>query len=101
MFSTKTRSSIDQNHTRLEESMDLEAMIPTDHKLLAIPGNDGEPKEASTIQILLRYPSQGSLKIRPTSWLDGVRGVAALGVYIFHAMGCWASIVAAWHSDED
>ena len=50
---------------------------------------------------LFCYPSPGSLKIRQTSWLDGVRGVAALGVYIFHTMGCWAYLAAAWHADEN
>jgi peptidoglycan/LPS O-acetylase OafA/YrhL len=26
--------------------------------------------------------------------------VAALAVYLFHTMGCWAGIVSAWHADE-
>lgn len=60
-----------------------------------------EPQGSGVIQRLLRYPPRGSLQLRQTSWLDGVRGVAALGVYIFHATGCWANVVAAWHSDVD
>ncbi|KAL2267998.1 hypothetical protein VTJ83DRAFT_2844 [Remersonia thermophila] len=48
----------------------------------------------------ISYPKPGSLRLRSTSWLDGVRGVAALAVYVFHAMGCWASIVPAWHADK-
>jgi peptidoglycan/LPS O-acetylase OafA/YrhL len=27
--------------------------------------------------------------------------VSDLGVYIFNAMGCWASLVPAWHADQD
>ncbi|RDW62119.1 hypothetical protein BP6252_11552 [Coleophoma cylindrospora] len=61
----------------------------------------GQLKYSSMIRKFLCYPSPGSLQLRKTSWLDGVRGVAALGVYIFHAMGCWASVVAAWHADKD
>lgn len=59
-----------------------------------------KPEEPSVIHKFLRYPTPDSLKIRPTSWLDGVRGTAALGVYIFHAMGCWAPLIPAWHADE-
>ncbi|KAF8851778.1 hypothetical protein BDZ45DRAFT_600965 [Acephala macrosclerotiorum] len=57
-------------------------------------------KESFIIQKILCYPAYDSLKLKSTSWLDGVRGVAALEVYIFHAMGCWANIVPAWQSDE-
>ncbi|KAL2115248.1 hypothetical protein VTJ04DRAFT_10911 [Mycothermus thermophilus] len=54
-----------------------------------------------TLRSLIGYPEPGSLRLRRTSWLDGVRGVAALAVYLFHTMGCWASIVPAWRADED
>jgi peptidoglycan/LPS O-acetylase OafA/YrhL len=103
MSSTDPRSSIDEKLAGQDESLDLEAMIRTDHGLTSTPTFD-TPSHfslSSVIQKILCYPSPGSLKIRPTSWLDGLRGVAALGVYIFHTMGCWASIVAAWHSDKD
>jgi len=91
-----------------DESVDLEAVIRTDHGLKSSL-SFGPPSRSSlsqlevssVIQKLLCYPPSGSLEIRPTSWLDGVRGVAAFGVYIFHAMGCWASIVPAWHADEN
>lgn len=39
------------------------------------------------IRIFLDYPAPGSLSLRPTAWLDGIRGVAALAVYVFHTMG--------------
>jgi len=55
----------------------------------------------SLLRKLLSYPSPGSLKLYPTSWLDGLRGIAALEVYLFHALGCWATLVPAWHSSPD
>ncbi|KAE9364729.1 hypothetical protein N431DRAFT_431538 [Stipitochalara longipes BDJ] len=58
-------------------------------------------EESTVIQKFLSYPAPGSLELKSTSWLDGVRGVAALGVYIFHAMGPWASLVPAWHADSN
>jgi peptidoglycan/LPS O-acetylase OafA/YrhL len=99
---------MEQNLVGQKESLDLEAMIRTDHGLTSTPIFDTHSTfsskkldESSGIQKFLSYPSQGSLKIRSTSWLDGVRGAAALGVYIFHAMGCWAPLVPAWHFDEN
>jgi peptidoglycan/LPS O-acetylase OafA/YrhL len=106
MSSTNTSSSFDEKLEGQEDSLDLEAMIRTDHGLISTLTFDTPSRlshrqleESSVIQKFLCYPSPGSLKMKQTSWLDGVRGVAALGVYIFHAMGCWASIIAAWHSD--
>ncbi|KAF4631640.1 hypothetical protein G7Y89_g6502 [Cudoniella acicularis] len=97
----------DRNMAEQTESIDLEAMIPIDQSPSYAVGSDhpsrSHPKqvdEPSAITKFIGYPSQGSQKLRPTSRLDGVRGVAALAVYIFHAMGCWASIVPAWHSDD-
>ena len=58
-------------------------------------------EESPVLQTLLSYPAPGSLEIKSTSWLDGVRGVAAFGVYLFHATGPWASLVPAWHADSD
>jgi peptidoglycan/LPS O-acetylase OafA/YrhL len=104
MPSSNTRSSADEKRAG-QESFDLEALNPT--------GQDVASHHAmsrlffrrlwglSMVQKLICYPTPGSLKIRPTSWLDGVRGVAALGVYLFHTMGCWASLVSAWHADEN
>ncbi|KAL1839217.1 hypothetical protein VTJ49DRAFT_1735 [Mycothermus thermophilus] len=55
----------------------------------------------SLLLAFISYPKPGSLRLRSTSWLDGVRGVAALAVYLFHAMGCWAPIVPAWRADKN
>jgi peptidoglycan/LPS O-acetylase OafA/YrhL len=104
MSSHISRSSIDEKPRSQHGHVDLEV----GHGLTSTKSSKDrssvplkEPQESGVIQRLLRYPPPGSLKLRQTSWLDGVRGVAALGVYIFHATGCWANIVAAWHSDVD
>jgi peptidoglycan/LPS O-acetylase OafA/YrhL len=55
----------------------------------------------SLILRLINYPPPNSFRLRRTSWLDGVRGVAATAVFLFHAMGCWAPIVPAWRADTD
>lgn len=108
MSPTGARSSIDEKLAGPEKSLDLEAMIRPDHGLKSKSTPDtpalvslSQWEVSSLVQKFLCYPSPGSLEIRSTSCLDGVREVAALGVYIFHAMGCWASIVSAWHSDEN
>jgi len=98
-------SRFDQNLPKHEESIDLEAQ-PVGPLLTKSPSKAprfslGQLKPWSIIKKMLCYPSSDSLSLSPTSWLDGVRGVAALEVFIFHAMGCWASVTPAWHSDED
>lgn len=104
MASANYRSSTDQKRDGQDESLDLEALSRTGHAPsphVPLRFIFRRNWRLSLILKFLCYPSPGSLKIRQTSWLDGVRGVAALGVYIFHTMGCWASIVSAWHSDEN
>jgi peptidoglycan/LPS O-acetylase OafA/YrhL len=131
MWTTNARSSTEEKLARPKKSLDLEAqvvvyphapnsisrsaapvlveaVIRPDNGLISVPTLDvpscllpRQQERSSAIQKLLCYPSSSPLKLGPTSWLDGVRGVAALGVYIFHAMGCWASLAPAWHSDED
>lgn len=105
MPSPNPRSSTDEKLALQDGSLDLEALIGSRHDLptpspFATPSHDSSARQLSAIRKFLCYPAPGSVKVRSTSWLDGVRGVAALGVYLFHAMGCWANIVAAWHSDE-
>ena len=88
--------------------MDLEAMGAQYEGLLFPPEAPTTPsgsilrliEESLITQTILSYPPSDSLKLRSTSWLDGVRGVSALSVYLFHSMGCWTSIVPAWHSDD-
>ncbi|KUJ11633.1 uncharacterized protein LY89DRAFT_228558 [Mollisia scopiformis] len=106
---TKTMLSIDEEKVMgQEELVDIEANTRTHLGIIFTPTSDHssqsfppQKEEATVLHKFLRYPAPGSLTIKSTSWLDGVRGVAALGVYMFHAMGCWARIVPAWHADAD
>jgi peptidoglycan/LPS O-acetylase OafA/YrhL len=90
-----------------DEPLDIEANIWADHTVISKPTFNTslslltQRDKSSVVKKFLRYPAPGSHEIKSTSWLDGVRGVAALGVYMFHAMGCWVRLVPAWHSDED
>jgi peptidoglycan/LPS O-acetylase OafA/YrhL len=111
-FITKERSSSDQKREGQDDAgIDLEALkrpgqrhrqLPVDthgHTISRAPlGRTALGR--NLVHKFLSYPTPGSLKLRRTSWLDGVRGVAALAVYLFHTMGCWAGIVSAWHADE-
>ncbi|KAG7286721.1 hypothetical protein NEMBOFW57_009032 [Staphylotrichum longicolle] len=109
MSAPKTRSSGDQN--RAEHGGLLDSLELVDLEALSRPDTSkprGRASLAGLISWLLslilraiRYPPPGSLRLRRTSWLDGVRGVAAMAVFIFHAMGCWAPLVPAWHADKD
>jgi peptidoglycan/LPS O-acetylase OafA/YrhL len=107
-MASEGRSSVDEKFSGKDES--LETLIRTEAGLLSPPPFDlNSPssnswfrhlEDSPIFQILLRYPAPGSLKLRSTSWLDGVRGIAALEVYIFHALGCWTKIVLPWHPPE-
>lgn len=73
---------------------EVEAIIEIPNRMDDSLGTGSSPRsffrrleESLLIQIFLDYPAPGSLSLRPTAWLDGVRGVAALGVYVFHTMG--------------
>lgn len=51
----------------------------------------------SVLQVIFGYESPDPHNApRPTAWLDGVRGLAALAVYIFHLSGAWTWLVPAW-----
>jgi peptidoglycan/LPS O-acetylase OafA/YrhL len=89
-----------------EDCIDLEALIRTDHGLGADSNVQWHTyhatyQEPTLFHKLLSYPPQGSLKLHSTSWLDGVRGVAALEVYLFHTMGVWVTLYPAFHSSPD
>lgn len=104
MATANYRSSADKKRDEQEEFLDLEALSRTRHASSPTRPSHFNLRRNWGLPLILKflcYPAPGSLKIRQTSWLDGVRGVAALGVYIFHVTGCWASIVAAWHADEN
>ena len=90
MSLTKVRLSLDETSTEKDGPPFIDFEAKSSHSLVS-----------SAKQRLPNCPFPGSLKLRPTSWLDGVRGTAALAVYLFHAMGCWASVVPAWHADEN
>ncbi|KAK0113303.1 hypothetical protein ONS95_014995 [Cadophora gregata] len=102
------RPSIDLDLESRDGSFDLEAMMRDEEGL--IPGSHVNKRsrslfscleESPIIQTLLSYPAPDSLKIKPTSWLDGVRGIAALEVYVFHTISCWHTIFPAWHAEPD
>lgn len=90
------------------DSFDIESFMREDDGMLVPPVQAHAPsssiftrlEESYIFQNLLGYPAPNTLKLRPTSWLDGVRGVAALLVYIFHSMSCWVGVVPAWHADD-
>ena len=108
MSPTSPRPSIAEKLPGINDSHDLEAQIQGNggSKFISSPDLSSRPiidkqEKSSILQKFLSYPPSGSLELKSTSWLDGVRGVAALGVYIFHAMGPWASLVPAWHADSN
>ncbi|KAH8593816.1 acyltransferase 3 [Bisporella sp. PMI_857] len=94
MASTAPRSSVDEKRVGQKNSIDLEAQVKPADAPVTSP-------QQPLLHRFISYPAPNSLKLRPTAWLDGVRGIAALEVYIFHATGCWANIVWAWHSSPD
>lgn len=107
MFTTKG-SSIGYSLLEQEKDdcIDLEALIRTDHGVAADSDvqwhtYNATSQEPMLFHKLLGYPPQGTLKLRSTSWLDGVRGVAALEVYLFHTMGLWVTLYPAFHSSPD
>ncbi|KAK4238689.1 acyltransferase family-domain-containing protein [Achaetomium macrosporum] len=88
MSSPPTRSSTDEKRSSMiSDPNSGQRIARVNHRVLSL------------ILCFIRYPSPG-FRLRLTSWLDGVRGVAALAVYLFHAMGCWASVVPAWRADD-
>ena len=105
------RSSADEKRAEYGEPLEVKDLesLAAPHGHADAPG-DGYSRfrtarllsrALSPIRRATGYPSPRALRLRRTSWLDGARGVAAVAVYIFHAMGCWASIVPAWHADKD
>ncbi|KAK3303860.1 acyltransferase family-domain-containing protein [Chaetomium strumarium] len=109
MSSPPTRSSTEEKRARHEQPHELGDLEALQHVDQASTIDDRNSRRCVTpvgrlvlslILRFIRYPLTGSLRLRPTSWLDGVRGVAAMAVYLFHAMGCWASVVPAWRADD-
>ncbi|KAF1820776.1 uncharacterized protein K489DRAFT_382711 [Dissoconium aciculare CBS 342.82] len=48
-----------------------------------------------TIRAIFNYPEPG-IKLRPTAWLDGLRGLAAFEVFIFHYDDGWIDRSLGW-----
>ncbi|KAH7370909.1 acyltransferase family-domain-containing protein [Rhexocercosporidium sp. MPI-PUGE-AT-0058] len=102
------RPSIDLDQYSRDGSFDLEAMMRDEEGLISASHINkrsrsvfGYLEESRILQTLLCYPAPDSLKIRPTSWLDGVRGIAAFEVYMFHTISSWHTIFPAWHAEPD
>jgi peptidoglycan/LPS O-acetylase OafA/YrhL len=51
------------------------------------------------IRTLFNYPD-ADMKLRGTAWLDGLRGLAAFEVFIFHYNHDWVDEGLSWGSDE-
>lgn len=102
------RPSIDLDGETRESFDLLESMMRGEEGLISASHVNKRPRsvftrleESRMLQTLLRYPAPDSLKIKPTSWLDGVRGIAAFEVYMFHTISCWHTIFPAWHAEPD
>ncbi|TVY81598.1 hypothetical protein LSUE1_G003562 [Lachnellula suecica] len=107
MSYNRVGSTADQSDYNNEEVefIDLETAAQTDHGPISKPNFNTRSRcslglISCVIQKSICYPPPDPSKLKPTSWLDGVRGIAALEVFIFHTIGCWASIVPAWQWDE-
>lgn len=69
-------------------------------KLITVASRSLKPspspsKPASTIRTIFYYPDP-DFECRSTAWLDGLRGLAALEVYIFHYLDHWMDKGLAW-----
>lgn len=53
----------------------------------------------STIRTIFDYPEPG-MKLRGTAWLDGLRGLAAFEVFIFHYNHDWVDEGLGWGNDQ-
>lgn len=54
-----------------------------------------ESKFSRTARAIFNYPEAG-MKLRSTAWLDGVRGLAAFEVFIYHYAREWIDRDPAW-----
>jgi peptidoglycan/LPS O-acetylase OafA/YrhL len=52
-------------------------------------------KLSTTVRTIFNYPEPG-LKLRSTAWLDGLRGLAAFEVFIYHYAREWVNRDPAW-----
>lgn len=80
---TKQRDSVDFELAKFRDDIEVACL---EQGLLAQPSSPATTSRYSRtnlinlLRIFLRYPAPNSLTLRSTSWLDGLRGVAALEV---------------------
>ncbi|KAE9374627.1 hypothetical protein N431DRAFT_336301 [Stipitochalara longipes BDJ] len=93
----KSRSTINLSRWTSEVLLRLEEGVTAGQEphLCSV---DEVSQDRTLIQKFFNYPPNGTLEIHSTSWLDGLRGVAALEVYIFHTTSIWAILYPAFHS---
>ncbi|CAK4034291.1 hypothetical protein B0A50_04666 [Lecanosticta acicola] len=66
----------------------LHMLSRTAIRLLQLPARVRELGYADTLRVVFDYPSP-ALELRSTAWLDGLRGLAAFEVFIFHNIDGW------------
>jgi hypothetical protein len=86
------------------KSRDDEALLDGQFEKTDGPRNSSPIRE-SLLDIIqpiyfLKLWNQETQKLRPTAWLDGVRGVAALIVTIYHFTQFWPWMERGWGASE-
>ncbi|KAF2158003.1 hypothetical protein K461DRAFT_274250 [Myriangium duriaei CBS 260.36] len=56
-------------------------------------------RRSALLRAIFNYP-EPDLKLRNTAWLDGLRGLAAFEVFIFHYCDGWIDRTTAWGTGE-
>ncbi|RMX91027.1 hypothetical protein D0867_15129 [Hortaea werneckii] len=57
------------------------------------------PGVRGTLRAIFNYPERG-ISLRDTAWLDGLRGLAAFEVFIFHYIDGWLDRTTPWGHGE-
>ncbi|RMZ13755.1 hypothetical protein D0860_02417 [Hortaea werneckii] len=57
------------------------------------------PGLRGTVRAIFNYPERGT-SLRDTAWLDGLRGLAAFEVFIFHYIDGWLDRTTPWGHGE-
>ncbi|KAI7495670.1 aquaporin [Hortaea werneckii] len=57
------------------------------------------PGVRGTVRAIFNYPERGT-SLRDTAWLDGLRGLAAFEVFIFHYIDGWLDRTTPWGHGE-
>lgn len=64
-------------------------------RITQIPARVKELGYSETLRVVFDYPAP-EMKLRDTAWLDGLRGIAAFQVFIFHYIDGWIDRTLAW-----